>query len=688
MDKRRIVTRILMLLAVLALCAAQAAAATINVPGDYATIQAAINAASPGDTIQIAPGTYAESLDINKTLTIVGAGSGTNPLVDTIIDPVTGYGMYIHQPVNLKDLRVTGATQGIRIQSVSGRLNFSGATWENIASSGNSERGVEIHNGTDVSSMVIRDSEFVSNPQHGIRSASDVTVAGLVITDCSFNQNAYGLYLQGTINNLEIAGSFFNDNTQWGLYMSETGPISNVTVENSHFEGNASWGAVLWTGSSAGISGVSVSRSSFDNLSGRGFWAGADVLADVNLACNWWGAADGPGPVGPGTGNQVSEGATFAPWLTGDDLSNAACYGGPARSIKQLVAIDLDILAKDQSVDKKVRSKVKEALKHLQKSLNGKLWVDDSTLTSKGQKVFEEEKHAVQKLRDIKNPSSLILDAIDALVGADDTLARHAVALAQANLGADGKYLAKAYDELAKADGYLTVNPEKAIEHYKKAWQHATKAVRKPVSPDFATFYIRNNNGTIVPPWDADLKITENVGGDGFSAETPRSGQKVGYGTDFFDDEPIRAIESVNWDKVSGKNGVVAYLNIWVTDGVNFAIISSENDYRGTSFHTSREWKVFETNFSNLSWLCDNGPGTRDSAQYLVCNGARVTFADLASDLTILSPTTYAAPIGTGAPRAGYGFNLMFGDTQSNFIGSYHLENLSVTAGGVTYFAR
>jgi hypothetical protein len=48
------------------------AGTTIRVPEDYSTIQAAVNAASSGDVIDVAPGTYRETIAIDRSITLRG----------------------------------------------------------------------------------------------------------------------------------------------------------------------------------------------------------------------------------------------------------------------------------------------------------------------------------------------------------------------------------------------------------------------------------------------------------------------------------------------------------------------------------------------------------------------------------------------------------------------------------------
>lgn len=83
----------LVLAAVLIAWAAPGRAADLYVPGEYSTIQAAIDAAVTGDTVHVAanPEPYAESLTIIlKHITLVGAGAG-----QTTVQPASGRCLYM-----------------------------------------------------------------------------------------------------------------------------------------------------------------------------------------------------------------------------------------------------------------------------------------------------------------------------------------------------------------------------------------------------------------------------------------------------------------------------------------------------------------------------------------------------------------------------------------------------------------
>ena len=56
---------------------------TIHVPADQPTIQAAINAASNGDTVLVAPGTYLENINFNgKSITVTSSGGPSVTIID------------------------------------------------------------------------------------------------------------------------------------------------------------------------------------------------------------------------------------------------------------------------------------------------------------------------------------------------------------------------------------------------------------------------------------------------------------------------------------------------------------------------------------------------------------------------------------------------------------------------------
>lgn len=66
---------------------------TLLVPGDFATIQAAIDAAAPGDRIAVRPGVYREEIVIRKDVELVGAGVGATVIKAPVT--LTSYGTHL-----------------------------------------------------------------------------------------------------------------------------------------------------------------------------------------------------------------------------------------------------------------------------------------------------------------------------------------------------------------------------------------------------------------------------------------------------------------------------------------------------------------------------------------------------------------------------------------------------------------
>jgi hypothetical protein len=182
----------LLFLASPAVCATRnvssAAGCSDTTGNPYCTINAAILAASAGDTIQIAAGTYGGTIaSFSKSITFVGAGSGTTGTVITKAVTYTGVG-----PLSVSNLRVSGGGTNFK---VSGTGNFSGLTLSGAAFVGN------------------------GGGAHGVFIKQNGSVSNVTVTNCTFtNHGQSGMLIQpGTgsttdVDHVTVSGSTFDSN--------------------------------------------------------------------------------------------------------------------------------------------------------------------------------------------------------------------------------------------------------------------------------------------------------------------------------------------------------------------------------------------------------------------------------------------------------------------------------------------
>ena len=103
---------------VLIVCAAlaepaSAATLTVGAGGQFKTIQQAVDAAKPGDTVLVAPGTYTENIVVNKPLTITG--NATVEAADSSKDVF----LVTSQGVQIDGLTITGGASGVDVANLS-----------------------------------------------------------------------------------------------------------------------------------------------------------------------------------------------------------------------------------------------------------------------------------------------------------------------------------------------------------------------------------------------------------------------------------------------------------------------------------------------------------------------------------------------------------------------------------------
>ncbi|MBS1124550.1 MAG: hypothetical protein H6Q90_6778, partial [Deltaproteobacteria bacterium] len=203
-----------------------------------------------GSTVYLAPGTYPGNVIVNKKLTLQGSGDGTDPAVASILLPPAGtIGIEIQvggtgaaDRCQIRDLRVSGGTYGLRINNVLGYL-----TLQNLTVTGASVYGFEIHNTADLTDLVMTDVDLVSNASMGMRVRGKLD--GLTMTNGHVDGNVHGLQSVTGVGegnnflNVVITGTTFDNNTSKGMYLEKLSDavFDGISVVNSGTAG--SWAA-------------------------------------------------------------------------------------------------------------------------------------------------------------------------------------------------------------------------------------------------------------------------------------------------------------------------------------------------------------------------------------------------------------------------------------------------------------
>lgn len=171
------------------------------------TVGGAVGKASAGDTIQIAPGTYVENLDINFDLAFVGSGMDATFLDGGQVDRVF---IAASEHITLTHLTVqNGTVTGSGTTNAGGGIMNYGGLWLDqvrITQNSSQEGGGGIFTSGEV---MLQNSEVVSNTSDGAGGGIYIWSAGIVtVTESLIGWNSGSL--GGGVNNL---GSFYSQNS-------------------------------------------------------------------------------------------------------------------------------------------------------------------------------------------------------------------------------------------------------------------------------------------------------------------------------------------------------------------------------------------------------------------------------------------------------------------------------------------
>jgi hypothetical protein len=297
----------------------------------FSTIQAAINASPSGSTVDICPGTYAEQLTINKSITLNGVSSTTSGVTSDaaiIVPPAAGLvpnatdvdtgnpiaaQIFVQNPattVNISNVTVDGTgnliggcapdLQGILYQNASGTLNHVAVRNQTLGTGlggCQSGEGIYVQTGAGFASTLTVENSSVHNYNKNgitgndanttlIATGNYVQGAGVVpVPGAAQNGIQLGFGAKGTIKGNTVIDNIYGDATiaaSTDILLYDTAESSGITV-SMNTTGNSQIPIALYTLGDDGLNfgdGVSVTNN---KIFGTAVYDAIDVCTNGNI---------------------------------------------------------------------------------------------------------------------------------------------------------------------------------------------------------------------------------------------------------------------------------------------------------------------------------------------------------------------------------------------------------------------